>query len=53
MKSVEIWSSTSKKKTFKDYTILYMYIAREQGSITPGGQNFDCNKKFTTLIIHC
>ena len=31
------------KKTFKNYTSLYMYIAQCQGQITPRRQNFDCN----------
>ena len=31
------------EKTFKNYTILYKYIPKEQGQITPRGQNFDCN----------
>ena len=26
---------------FKNYIILYMYIAKGQGQITPMGQNFD------------
>ena len=30
------------KKTFKNNTILYMYIAHGQGQITPRGQNFGC-----------
>ena len=31
------------EKTFINYTILYMYIAKGQGHITLNGQNFDCN----------
>ena len=31
------------KKTFKNYTILYMYIAQGQGQITLRGQNVDFN----------
>ena len=31
------------EKTFKNYTILYMYIAQGQKQITPRGQKFDCN----------
>ena len=31
------------EKIFKDYKILYMYIAKGQGQITPRRQNFDCN----------
>ena len=33
---VKIGLSVSEKKTFKDYKILYMYIAQRQGQITPG-----------------
>ena len=47
----------TEKKKFKDYEILYLYIAQGQGRITdfihlfspgaradnPAGQNFDCN----------
>ena len=31
------------EKTFKNYTILYMYIAQGQGQITLRGQKFDYN----------
>ena len=31
------------KKTFKNHTILYAYIAQSQGQITLMGQNFDYN----------
>ena len=40
---VKIAQAIFEKKTFKNYTILYMYIAQGQGQITPRGQNFDCN----------
>ena len=40
---VKIAHSVSEKKTLKNNTILYMYIAQKQGQITPRGQNFDCN----------
>ena len=40
VKSGENWSE---KKTLKDYTILFMYIAQRQGQITPRGEQFDCN----------
>ena len=40
---VKIAQAVSEKKKFKNYTILYMYIAQRQGQITPRGQNFDCN----------
>ena len=39
---VKIAHAVSEKK-FKNYTILYMYIAQGQGRITPRGQNLDCN----------
>ena len=39
---VKICLAVSEKKTFKDYTILCMYVAQEQGQI-PWEQNFDCN----------
>ena len=38
---VKIGPAVSKKKTYKDYMILYMYVAQEQGQITPKGQTFD------------
>ena len=31
------------EKTFKKYTILYMYVAQGQGQVTPRGQNFVCS----------
>ena len=40
---VKIGHAVSEKKTFKNYTILYMYIPQGQGQITPRGQNFDSN----------
>ena len=40
---VKIAQAVSEKKTFKNYTILYMYIAKMKGQITPRGQNFDYN----------
>ena len=39
---VKIAHAVSEKQTFKNYTILYMYIALGQGQITKG-QNFDYN----------
>ena len=42
-----------KKKTFKDYMILCMYIAQRQGQITPGDNILTATKSFTTLIIYC
>ena len=40
---VKIAQTVSEKKTFKNYTILYMYIAQGQGQITLWGQKFDYN----------
>ena len=39
---VKIAQAVSEKR-FKNYIILYMYIAQGQGQITPRGQNVDCN----------
>ena len=39
---VKIGQAVSKKKTFKDYETLYMYIAQARAD-NPGGQNFNCN----------
>ena len=36
-------ASTVSEKTFKNYTILHMYIAQGQGQITLWVQNFDYN----------
>ena len=38
---VKIGQVVSEKKMFKDFMVLYLYIAQGQGHITPGGQNFD------------
>ena len=35
-KMVKIGQPVSEKKTFKDFMILYLYIAQGQGQITPG-----------------
>ena len=40
---MKIAKEVSEKKTFKNYTIQYMYIAQGQGQITLRGQNFDYN----------
>ena len=40
---VKIAQVVSEKKTFKNYTILYMYIVQRQGQITLRGHNFDYN----------
>ena len=40
---VKIAKAVSEKKTFKNYTILYMYTTQEQGQITSRGQHFDYN----------
>ena len=37
---MKIDQAVSEKKTFKTYTILYMYITQGKGQIT---QKFDCN----------
>ena len=41
--------AVSEKKTFKNYTILYMYIAQGQGQIVPRGQKFASAPLYT----HC
>ena len=38
---VKIAQVVSEKKTFKNYTILYMNIAQGKGQITLRGQTFD------------
>ena len=43
---VKIAQAVSKKKTFKDYTILNMYIAQRQGQITPGDRILIVTKIF-------
>ena len=44
---VKIGQVVLEKKRFKEFMVLYLYIAQEQGQITPGGgggvQNFDPN----------
>ena len=40
---VKIAHAVSKKRTSKNYTILYMYIAQGQEQINPKGQKFDSN----------
>ena len=39
----KIAQEVSEKKTFKNYTFLYVYIARWQWQITLKGQSFDCS----------
>ena len=41
---VKIDQAVSEKKTFKDYDILYMYVAQEQGQLTPGDKIFIATK---------
>ena len=41
MKFGENWPSGF--KMFKDFLVLYLYIAQGQGQIIPGEQNFDPN----------
>ena len=36
----------SEEKTFKNYTILNMYVARGQGQTTPGGKILIVIRKF-------
>ena len=43
LNNLKIAQAVSEKRTYENYTILYMYIAQEQGQITPRGQNFDYN----------
>ena len=50
---VKIGQAVSEKKMFKDYEILYMYIAQGQGQITPGTKIWLFLKGCATLIIHC
>ena len=38
MKSGEKCNAVSEKKTFKDITVLYMYIAQGQGQVPTGGK---------------
>ena len=49
MKLVKIAQTASEKKTFKNYTILYMYIVQVQGQIALWGQTFDYNYKVLLL----
>ena len=46
---VKIGQVGLEKKTFTDFKVLYLYIAQEQGQITPRGQNFDPNKNILLL----
>ena len=39
---VKIAQAVSEKKNKKN-TQFYMFIAQEQGQVTPRGQHFDCN----------
>ena len=49
---VKIAQAVSEKKTFKNYTFLYMYITQGQGQVTSRGQNLIIAKMFTTLFTH-
>ena len=40
---VKIGQVVSEKKTFKDFMLLYLYIAQGQGQKIPREQNFDLN----------
>ena len=46
MKSGENWSSSFREKEFKDYTILYLYIAQGQQQITHGNKLMIVTKRF-------
>ena len=46
MKSIENWSSGFREEFFKDYTILYTYIAMEQGQIIPGDKILFVTERF-------
>ena len=50
---MKIGQAVSEKKTFKDYEILYMYIAQGQGQITLEDRILTVTEGFATLIIHC
>ena len=47
---VKIAQAVSEKKTFKNYTILYMYIARGKGRQPPRGKNLILTK--TVLLLY-
>ena len=57
---VKIGQAVSGKKTFKDYEILYMYIAQGQGQITQedktlivrGVRYFDLHGKFQPVVFN-
>ena len=51
MKSGENCAGGSKTKTFKNYTVLNMYIAQGQWQ-PPGDKILIATKKFNNLIIH-
>ena len=42
---MKIGQAVLEKKTFKDFTILYLYIAQEQGQIDSIGKNLIVTKK--------
>ena len=45
----KLLKAVSEKKTFQNYTFLYMYKAQGQGQITHTEQSFDCNLKVLLL----
>ena len=49
MKFGEIGGVVSKEKSFKDYTILYMNVALEQGQVTTGHRSLIVTKKVLLL----
>ena len=50
---MKIGEDVLEKKTFKDYEILYMYIALGQGQKTLGDKTLIVTEKVATLIIQC
>ena len=48
---MKIGQVVSEKKTFKDYTILYMYLAQGQGQIAPGDEILIATKKIYDIHI--
>ena len=46
---VQIGQVVSETETFKDFMVLYLYIAQGQGQITQWGKNFDPNSNVLLL----
>ena len=49
---VKIGQTVSEKKTFIDYTILYIRIAQKQGQTTPNEQRFNLTEFFYYYFNH-